>query len=221
MSWFETIRADIEMFFDGQNPDETEIQQHGRAAVDAFHDLFMSVMDDLKIRDKWPEQSRRFSLCPTQNIEKSAKMQIDFTMGIELLDGWFFEAPIVCEQQIRFMKDDFWAHIIKLASIGRTELEGSLYELETSAEIKRLTQHKGSLVFSIARNFTLLALTPNHNLSVGTIKVAIPLESDEATVTQFYRDGLEALYRSNYLLHRSDYLEHKRKSKNLVLATVR
>jgi len=213
MNWFQTVEAEIETFFNMQSVSEAELQKRGLAAVDAFHELFMRLVDELKIRDSWPKQSRRFNLWPTQNIEQSAKMQIDFTMGVEPVDGWFIEAPIACEHHIRYMKDDYWAHITKIASIGKAELEYSpLNEWESSTEIKRLTQHEGSLVFSIVRNFVLLALTPDHNASVGSIKVSMPLDSDEAKVTQFFRDGLEALYRSNYLLQRSDYLERKRKS---------
>ena len=213
MNWFEIVKAEVETFFETGNISEAESQQRGLAAVDAFHDLFMRLLDELKIRDNWPDQNRHFNLCPTQNIEQSAKMQIDFTIGVEPTDGWFIEAPIACEEQIRHMKDGYWAYITKLASIGKAELQSSYpFEWESSPEIKHLIRCEGSLTFSIARNFILFALKQDHNFSFGTITVKFPLESDESAVIQFFRDGLDALYRSNYLLHRSDYLEKKRKA---------
>ena len=214
MNWFETAKAEIETFFGADDFTEAELQQRSIAAIDTFHDLFVRLMDELKIRDDWPDKDRQCHNFPqsTGTVERSARMEIRFTIGVSI-DGWFIEAPIACEYHIRHMKDDYWAHITKLASIGKARLEFSpTNEWESSPEIKRLAQHEGSLVFSIARNFVLLALTPDHDASVGSIEVTLPLDSDEATVTQFFREGLEALYRSNYLLHRSDYLERKRKS---------
>ncbi len=213
MNWFEAVKAEVETFSGANDFPEAEIQARGLAAVDALHELFMRLVDELKIQDDWPKEKRRFQFWPMQNIEHSAKMQIDVTMGVEPVDGWFIEAPIVCEDHIRHMKDDYWAHIIKLASLGKARVVfDPPNEWESSPGIKRLTQHEGSLAFSIARNFILLALTPDLDGSVGSIEVTLPLDSDKAAVTQFFREGLEALYRSNYLLHRSDYLERKRKS---------
>jgi hypothetical protein len=215
MNWFDRAKAEIETFFGKQVFSEVKLRQRDLAAIDAFHDLFMRLMNELKIRDTWPEKDRQCQmfLRSTGTVERSAKMGIRFTMGVSV-DGWFIEAPIACEKHIRHMKDDYWVYITKLASIGKAGLISSYPpEWYSSPAIKRLIQHEGSLVFSIVRDFTLLASTSEHNFGVGNIEVTIPRESDEATVIQFFRDGLEALYRSNYLLHRSDYLEQKRKSK--------
>ena len=46
--------------------------------------------------------------------------------------------------------------------------------------------------------------------SVGQVEVLLPLESEEAAVRQFFKDGIEGLYRANYLLYRSTYLVFKR-----------
>jgi hypothetical protein len=212
MNWFQTARSEAETFFDiEQLIPEAERQQRGIAAIDAFHHIFAVLAAKLHLRDEWPEAQCHIMPFSTGIIEHSTKMNVDFTLGVSLY-GWFMEAPIAFPEQIRHMKDDYWKHLVRLSMLGKAELHdyGRPCGWDGSSDIRRLTQHKGSLVFSIARDFTLLASTPEGCSSLGGIYITIPLESDETTVTTFFNNTLESLYRSNYLLYRAEYLQRRR-----------
>jgi hypothetical protein len=223
MNWFQVAQEELECFFDlEERIDEEEKKQRAIRAIDAFHDLFVQLVGKLQIRDEWPEPHCHIAPFATGIIERSAKMQAQFTLGVSL-HGWFIEAPLIFADQIRHMRDDYWQHIVNLASLGKAELYdyGRPLNWESTPEAKKLVKHKISLVFSIARDYTLLSLNPDPSdhgfLSVGGINIALPVESDEGAVTEFFERALSGLYRSNYLLYRSAYLERKRRFKKLGL----
>jgi hypothetical protein len=212
MDWFQAARDELETYFDiEQQISEEEAKERGVRAIDAFHKIFVDLAAKLQLRDEWPEPHCHIAPFSTGIIERSAKMQTDFTIGVSLY-GWFVEAPIAFPQQIRHMRDEYWKHIVRLASLGKAELRNRGVDGQGSTETKKLTQHKISLVFSIARDFTLLTSVPDEEgaLSLGCIHIIIPVESDETAVTAFFEKSLESLYRSNYLLFRSAYLQRKR-----------
>jgi hypothetical protein len=214
MDWFQAARDELETYFDiEQRISEEEAKERGARAIDAFHEIFVDLTAKLQLRDEWPEPHCHIVPFATGIIERSAKMQTDFTIGVSLY-GWFVEAPIAFPRQIGHMRDDYWKHIVQLSSLGKAELRdyGRPLGWAGSTETKKLTQHKVSLVFSIARDFTLLTSVPDEEgaSSLGCIHITIPVESDEAAVTVFFEKSLESLYRSNYLLFRSAYLQRKR-----------
>lgn len=213
MDWFQAARDELETYFDiEQKISEEEVKQRGVHAFNAFHHFFLVLAAKLKLRDEWPEPHCHIVPFSTGIIERSAKMQTEFTLGVSLY-GWFVEAPIAFPQQIRHMRDDYWAHIVRLASLGKAELHdcGRPVSWPGSTEAKKLIQHKISLAFSIARDFTLLASVSDDEISsLGCIHITIPVESNEATVTSFFEQSLGSLYRANYLLFRSAYLQRKR-----------
>jgi hypothetical protein len=220
MDWFQAARDELETFFDlDQQFSEEDLKARGVRAIDAFHDIFIRLTTKLKLRDEWPNPQCHIEPYSTGIIERSDKMQVDFTIGVSLF-GWFVEAPITYPQQIGHMRDDYWQHIVRLASLGKAELHdyGRPLGWAGSPETKKLVQHKISLVYSIARDFTLLASIPDEDIrSVGGIHITIPVESDEATVTEFFEQGIDSLYKSNYLLYRSSYLQRKRLFKKMRL----
>lgn len=217
MDWFQVAHREVETFFDtGQRISEAERQRRGIAAVDAFHHVFSVIAVELGLQDAWPDPCCHIMPFSTGIIERSRKLDVDFTMGVSL-DGWFIEAPIGAPEQIRHMKDSYWQHIVRLSTIGKAELQdyGRPPGWNSSPDVRRLTKHKSSLVFSIARDFTLLASCPEGCTSLGNIHVVVPLEADEAAVIEFFKLGLDSLYRSNYLLYRADYLRRRRHALNL------
>lgn len=221
MDWFQAAKDELETFFDiDQQISEEDRKARGIRAIDAFHDVFIRIASKLKLRDEWPNPHCHIMPYSTGIIERSEKMQVDFTIGVSLY-GWFVEAPIAYPQQIGYMRDDYWEYIVCLAGLGKAELHdyGRPAGWCNSPETKQLVQHKVSLVYSIARDFTLLASTPDEEgaASLGGIHTTIPLESDEAAVSKFLERGLDSLYRSNYLLYRSSYLSRKRLFKKMGL----
>lgn len=183
----------------------------GTAALDAFHHLFTVLTAELHIREEWPVPHCHIVPFSTGIIEHSPKGGVDFTLGVSLY-GWFIEAAIASPEQIRHMRDDYWQHIVRLSTLGKAELHdyGRPGGWSGSPEVRKLTQHKGSLVFSIARDFTLLASAPEGCLSLGAIHLTLPLESDESAVRSFFKQSLESLYRSNQMLYRAEYLQRRR-----------
>jgi hypothetical protein len=221
MDWFQAAKDQLETFFDiDQQISEEELKARGVRAIDAFHDIFIQLTSKLKLRDEWPNPHCHIMPYSTGIIERSDKMQIDFTIGVSLF-GWFVEAPIAYPQQIGHMRDDYWEHIVRLARLGKAKLHDYCHPSgwSSSSEMKKLVQHKISLVYSIARDFTLLASNPDEKDtgSLGPIHITIPVESDEAAVTEFFEQGLDSLYRSNYSLYRSSYLSRKRLFKKMGL----
>lgn len=222
MNWFQVAQQELEAFYDiHERIDEEEKKQRSIRTIDAFHSLFSELVAKLHIRDEWP--TPHCHICPfsTGIIEKSAKMGAQFTLGVSIY-GWFIEVPLIFDDQIRHMRDDYWQHIANLSSLGKAELHdyGRPYGWDAAPEVKRLVKHKISLVYSIARDFTLLSANPDprdYGVSVGGVYISVPVESDEATVTRFFERALDGLYRSNYLLYRSAYLERKRRFKKLGL----
>jgi hypothetical protein len=213
MSWFDAAKDELETFFDieRQIPEE-ENKQRGMDAINAFHDQFIHLASKLRIRDQWLPAHAHIAPFSTGIIEHSAKMRIDFTIGVSLY-GWFIESPIAFARQIGHMRDEYWKQIIRVSELGKAELcdYGRPVGWPGSVAAKKLTQHKLSLAFSIARDFTLLALSTDEGIpSLGYIHITIPVESDESAVTNFFEQGLDALYRSNYLLFRSASLERNR-----------
>jgi hypothetical protein len=212
MNWFQIAQSEIETFFDiEQRIPEAEGQQRTIAAIDAFHELFMALTTELHIREEWPGAHCHIFPVSTGIIEHSSKLHVDFTLGVSL-SGWFIEAPIASPEQIRHMRDDYWQHIVRLSALGKAELHdyGRPCGWSTSADVRRLTQHKGSLVYSIARDFTLLASTLEGCSSLGGIHLTLPLDSDEQAVRTFFKQSLESLYRSNHMLYRAEYLQRRR-----------
>ena len=212
MNWFQIAQSKVETFFDiEQRIPEAEGQQRCIAAVDAFHHLFTILAAELHIREEWPDAHCHIVPFSTGIIEHSPKIGVDFTLGISLF-GWFIEAPIASPHQIRQMRDDYWQHIARLSTLGRAELHdfGRPCGWSSSPDVRKLTQHKCSLVYSIARDFTLLASTPEGCSSLGCIHITLPLESDEPTVRAFFKQALESLYRSNHMLYRAEYLDRRR-----------
>ena len=212
MDWFQIARSEAATFFDlEERITVEEKQQRGTAAIDAFHHLFMVLAAELRIREEWPEAHCHIVPFSTGIIEHSAKMRVDFTLGISI-HGWFIEAWIASPDQIRQMRDDYWEHIARLSTLGKAEFEdgGRPVGWSNSAKIRKLTQHKCSLVFSIVRDFVLLASTSEGCSSLGRIYITIPLESDEEAVRTFFKRSLESLYRSNHMLYRAEYLERRR-----------
>ena len=212
MNWFQIARSQADAFFDvEQRISEAERQERGLAAINAFHHIFTVLATELRLRDEWPKAYCHIRPFSTGIIEHSTRMSWDFTLGVSL-HGWFVEALIVAPEQIRHMKDDYWHHILRLSTLGKAEFQdyGRPNGWSSRPEVSKLIQHKGSLVFSIARDFTLLASTPEGCSALGSIHITFPLESDEAAVTTFFKHALDSLHRSNYLLHRSAYLQQKR-----------
>lgn len=128
--------------------------------------------------------------------------------------GWIIEAGLRYSEHIRHMTDEFWGQIIRLSAIGKASLVAG-YAPAATPEAKRLAQHKVSLMFSLARDYVFIVQTPmnddrRHSYAMGHIEVMLPLETKESVVRQFFKDGLDALYRANYLLYRSAYIELRR-----------
>ena len=212
MNWFQIAQRDTEKFGDiNQTIPEVEGQQRTIAAIDAFQHLFKMLAAELHIREEWPSAHCHIMPFSTGIIEHSAKMGVDFTLGVSLY-GWFIEAPLASPEQICHMRDDYWHQIVQLSRLGKAELHdyGRPRGWAASPYVRKLTQHKCSLVYSIARDFTLLASTPEDCSSLGRIHITLPLESDETTVRTFFKQSLESLYRSNYLLYRAEYLQRRR-----------
>lgn len=216
MNWFQEAQNELETFCDiGQQIPEKERQERGKRAIDAFHEVFTQLADELQLREKWGDTYCHIAPFSTSIIERSTKMNVDFTLGMSR-DGWFIEAEIASPERIGHMKDDYWQHIVSLGALGKAELHdsGRPAGWSRSPETRKIVQHKGSLVFSIARDFTLLSAKPNGCSALGSIHITLPIESDEAAVTTFFRNSLASLYRSNYLLYRSAYVEERRFRKN-------
>ena len=213
MNWFEASHKELKQHFSDQETPEEERKALCLAAMDGLHGLFHELVKDLKIKDEWPKAFYHIVPFATGTVEQSGKMGAQFTLAITS-DGWLIESWLKNPEHIRHMTDEFWQHIAKLASIGKASLSNSSVPASTP-EAKRLAQHKGSLVFSLARDYVFMMQAPRDEgglstHSVGAIEAVLPLESEEAAVRQFFRDGLDSLYRANYLLYRSAYLEMKR-----------
>lgn len=213
MDWFQTTTRELETFFDiEERISEEEKKQRGLEAIHAFHEIFMHLASKLRLRDDWPDAHCHIMPFSTGIIERSAKMRVEFTLGVSLY-GWFIESPVAFPAQIRHMGDEYWDQIVRLSKIGKAELHdyGRPVGWPHSPGAKKLVQHKTSLVFSVARDFTLLASkSEDETESLGGIHVSVPVESDQGAVTTFFERGLDALYRSNYLLFRSAYLQRRR-----------
>lgn len=220
MNWHQAALTELESYLSQQPENEAERQAVCLAAIDGFHTLFHELVRELKIRDEWDTPLCEIAPCATGTVERSKKLENQrFTFAIGL-DGWFIEAGLRYSDHIRHMTDEFWAQINKLASIGAASLSDSGVRMgpgrwASPESVRRLTQHKGSLVFSLARDYVLLMQQPSDGIysptgSLGDIQVTLPIESGEKEVRQFFKEGLAALYRANYLLHRSAYLSMKR-----------
>jgi hypothetical protein len=213
MNWFEASHTELKQHFSNQEMAEEERKALCLASMDGLHALFHELVKELKIKDEWPEAFYHLVPFATGTVEKSGKMGTLFTMAITT-DGWLLEAGLRCSEHIRHMTDEFWRHVTNLASVGKASLSSSNVPGATP-EAKRLAQHKGSLVFSLARDYVFQMQAPldddrRGSYSVGHIEVLLPLESNEGAVRQFFKDGIEGLYRANYLLYRSAYIEFKR-----------
>jgi len=221
MNWYQAAKAEAETYFEGPRPAE-ELLPIAQAAIDGFDGLFRDLMRRAKIRDQWEEAKCYLLPHSTECLQRSQKMGIEFKLGISLY-GRFIDCPLENPDHIRSMKDDFWQRVSMLGELGTAEFHdyGRPYGWDDSPETKKLLRHSGSLVFSILRDYTILKLKDETGrpLSLGGIRVTVPLETEESVLLQFYQDGLEAMYRINYALHRSAYLrwksvERKQKSRN-------
>jgi hypothetical protein len=212
MNWYQAALQEIATYGDLHQLIPTEERnRRGEAALDAFHHIFTKLVARLHIRDTWPEPHCHINVFETGIIERSTKLQGDFTLGVSL-EGWFLEASIVGPRFIRQMSDEYWEHIQRLSTLGKARLKdyGRPSLWDNSPEVRKLTQHKASLVFSIARDYTILASRPEGCSSLGAIRVDHPLNSDEQTVTAFFKETLESLYRSNAMLKRVEKIERRR-----------
>jgi hypothetical protein len=209
--WYEAARIELADHFSEKEKSENERKIICMSTIDRFHGLFLELAKELKIRDEWGEQFCYIVPFGTGTIERSKKMGTQFTFAITM-DGWLIEAGLRHSDHIRHMTDEFWNQIVSLAKIGKASLVGGKIADSTPA-IKRLNQHKNSLVFSLVRDYMFLMQAPRDGLSsasVGHIEILLPLESDEKSVREYYRAGLDALYQANYLLYRSAYQEFRR-----------
>lgn len=217
MSWYSNGMEEAYHLcsLDQVEEDENEGVQRMQRVILSFEDLFMDLAAELRIRDQWKE-----TLCSIRPFDTGAairpeKIGGEFTLGISIY-GWFFEFHIVSPDHIRHMKDDYWAYIVRLASAGKVEIIdygcgiGGTWDPK---EGRKLTQHKGSLVFSLARDYVMNSLAGNEDYSFGGIRAELPIDSSEADARAFFKTCLETSYRSNYLLHRSAYIERKRRLK--------
>jgi len=213
MDWFNLATRELETFFDVDRAiSEDDRKERGMTAIDAFDKLFEKLARELRLRDKWITPHCHIMPFSTGIIQRSDRTRIEITLGVSLY-GWFIRSPIAWPEQIRYMKDDYWNYIAQLSTIGEAEFHdyGRPGGWNDQPAAKKLLQHKLSLVFSIARDFTLLATNFEDDVcSLGGIHVTLPVESEEITVAAFFKQGLEALYRSNYLLFRSAYLQRQR-----------
>lgn len=216
MSWYQNALAEAETYFDDQPRSDEELASIAQAAIGGFDGLFKDIMREAKIRDDWDSAKCYIMPQSTECLQRSTKMDIEFSLGISLY-GWFIDCPIANADHLRSMKDGFWARIAMLGELGTTEFRdyGRPHNWSSSPEAKRLLQHQGSLVFSILRDYMMLELRDDHDpyVSLGGIRVTMPLDTGEAELATFYRRGLEAMYRINYSLHRSAYLRWKRLEK--------
>ena len=216
MSWYENAIAEAQTFFDDEPRSDQILASTTRAALAGFDALFKDVMRKAKIRDDWDDTKCYIFPHSTDCLMRSLKMGVEFKLGISIY-GWFIDCPLDNPDHIRSMKDDFWAQIASLSDLGTAEFHdyGRPVGWASSPEAKRLSQHSGSLVFAIARDYTMLVLNGDEDtfLTVGGISVMLPLDKKEDEVYAFFRSGLEAMYRINYFLYRSAYIRSKRLDK--------
>lgn len=218
MNWFQTAHELLETFYDIEGRiSGDDGRQRSIRAIDAFHELFLELASTLKLRDQWPNPHCDIAPGQIGIIERSAKMQVDFTLGTSLY-GWYIEAWLANADQIRFMRDDFWHHLAHLSVTGKAELENDTsMNCGDPSNVRKLLQHKGSLVFAVARDYTLASATPEADCIgfLGKIRLTLPVDSAEQQVMTFFREGLEALYRVNYLLYRSGQIQRSRINKKV------
>lgn len=216
MNWYQNALVEAETYFDDQARSDDELVSITQAAISGFDVLFKDIMREAKIRDEWDSTKCYILPQSTECIQRSTKMDVEFSLGISLY-GWFIDCPLSNADHIRSMKDDFWGRIAMLGELGTAEFRnyGRPHHWGGSPESKRLLQHQGSLVFSIARDYTMFELRDDRVLceSLGGIRVTMPLDTLEEDLLRFYRRGLEAMYRINYSLYRSSYLREKRLEK--------
>jgi hypothetical protein len=218
MNWYSNAQREIETFFDiNQVIPKEEGTERLKGAIDGFHDLFIRLIKELGIRDTWPKTLCHIAPFESGVIEHSEKMLTEYTIGVSI-HGWFAQATIVSPHCLRHMKDDYWNYIVKLSALGKAELVdyGRPPSWADSKEKKKLVQHKGSLVFSMLRDYTLIESKFGNCDSLGAIQIHLDLDSTEEKIEAFFKSAIDGLYRSNYLLHRSDYINQKRIEKQYI-----
>ncbi|MEI6193050.1 MAG: hypothetical protein WCS42_01835 [Verrucomicrobiota bacterium] len=216
MNWYQNALTEIKSHLSAEDLPDAERQARCLAAIDGLHHLFHELLGELKIRDKWADLLCDIAPFSTGTVERSLKLEQEFRFSV-CMDGWVIESGLSNASHIRHMTDEFWGHIAALATVGKASLNDSGI-LESSPVMKKLIQHKGSLVFSLARDYVLLMQGPQNSVNypcgtLGGIQIVLPLKTEESKVRKFFKDGLSGLYRANYLLHRSAYLEFKRLQK--------
>ena len=218
MNWHTDISAEIETFFDiGQQIPEEEVQRRGIATVEAYHSLFLELSKELNLKDTWTEAFAHIFPFSTGIIERSDKLNCEFTFGVSIY-GYFMELPIWPSHQIRHMSDEFWQLIGDLSTLGKAKLEdhGKPGGWGNDPEEKHLIKCNNSLLFSIARDYILLERgKDDHGCSVGDIRITLPLDTPAGAVRDFYKQGLKKSHRMNYLLHRSWYLQRKKMERRI------
>ena len=200
--WFKAAREEFQTFFDlEQSISKDEALKRKTRFFDTYHGLFLSLVRELGIRDDWDDGHCHMFPFSTGIIERSSKLNLEITIGVSM-DTWFIEAAIQAPYYLRYMKDNYWAHIVRLSNLGKAELQdyGRPANWLPTEEARALVKPKCSLVFSIARDYTLMAAGSDDGFSLGGINISMPFESKQDKVEEFYRLGIESLYKSNQML---------------------
>lgn len=204
-AWYKAAFAELETYSLVADIHVERRKEISQLALIGFHELFLQLAKELGIKDEWVDQRSIIDPSHTGITERSRKMGTVITLGIGA-DGWSIESTLWREKLIRHMTDEFWGHVYKLATIGKAKRHDIDVPARTP-EDRKLAKHQASFVFSLARDYILLEKEPCEPFqqggpTLGWIEVTLPLESDEAKVRQFFKDGIQSLYRINYLLHR-------------------
>lgn len=209
---------EIETFFDiHQLIPEEENFARTKAAIDAFHELFMELAKELRIKDGWSEGFAHIAPFSTGIIERSDKISCDFTMAVGL-DGFMMDLPLANSWAVRHMGNEFWSLISSLANLGKASLSdhGRPRGLDENPNNDRLIKNNNGLVFSIARDYIFWEQSGEPGFSVGTINLVVPLETPFKDVRAFYKEGLRLSYRANYLLFRQAYQIRKAQERHFL-----
>lgn len=182
------------------------------------NDLLIAIAQNFftygKFKDKW--DTSKCSLYPFGQhlLLNSKKLNLNFQWGVDR-NSFYLESYITHPDNLRYMKDEFFANLLVLKELGQFEYTGNW---PLNAKERPYFENKNSTVFQMLRSYMLfqmqqMASPPNHypqsHLNLGELMLKWDFDTDWAILLEQSCRAFKILYHLNYQLWKISNLAKK------------